>query len=212
MESRLFEEVGRGWADTAHTTEQQPGFCSVVRIGRSGRGWADTAHATELQSCFCSVVRIGRSGREWADTAHATELQSVFCSVVRIGRSGRGWADTAHTTELQSVFCSVVRIGRPGREWADTAHATELQPGFCRVVQGPGLFCVSAAFSRLNPALPVSDPGRSVYRGVRGGRGWEVEPIPSTYFCRDIAAAEEGGALTQLPIQAFSKDSDLAHF
>ncbi len=23
------------------------GFCSVVRIGRSGRGWADTAHTTE---------------------------------------------------------------------------------------------------------------------------------------------------------------------
>ncbi len=24
-----------------------PCFCSVVRIGRSGRGWADTAHTTE---------------------------------------------------------------------------------------------------------------------------------------------------------------------
>ncbi len=27
-----------GWADTAHATELQPGFCSVVRIERSGRG------------------------------------------------------------------------------------------------------------------------------------------------------------------------------
>ena len=26
MESRLFEEVGRGWADTGHTTELQPCF------------------------------------------------------------------------------------------------------------------------------------------------------------------------------------------
>ena len=26
----------RGWADTAHTTELHPGFCSVVRIGRFG--------------------------------------------------------------------------------------------------------------------------------------------------------------------------------
>ncbi len=37
----------RGWADTAHTTEMQSGFCSVVRIGRSGRGCADNALATE---------------------------------------------------------------------------------------------------------------------------------------------------------------------
>ena len=51
MESPRFEELGRGW----------------------GRGWADTAHSTELQSGFCSVVRIGRSGRGWADTAHTTE-------------------------------------------------------------------------------------------------------------------------------------------
>ncbi len=28
----------RGWADTAHTTELQPVFCSVVRIGRFGPG------------------------------------------------------------------------------------------------------------------------------------------------------------------------------
>ncbi len=75
MGSRRFEEMGRGWADTAHTTELQSGFCSVVRNGRSGQGWADTAHATELQSGFCSVVRIGRSGRGCADTAHSTELR-----------------------------------------------------------------------------------------------------------------------------------------
>ena len=53
-----------------------------------------------------------------------------------------------------------------GGGWADTAHTTELQP-----FQSPGLFCVSCAFSRLSPALPVSDPGRSFYCGVRGGRG-----------------------------------------
>ncbi len=41
-------KMERGWADTAHTTELQSDFCSVVRIGRSGRGCADTAHATEL--------------------------------------------------------------------------------------------------------------------------------------------------------------------
>ena len=61
----------------------------------------------------------------------------------------------------------------------------------------PGLFCVSCAFSRLNPALPGSDPGRSFYRGLLGGRGGDREPVPRTYFCRDIAAAEVGGALTR---------------
>ena len=94
-----------------------------------------------------------------------------------------------------------------GGGWADTAHTTELQP-----FQSPGLFCVSCAFSRLSPALPVSDPGRSFYRGVRGIRRGEREPVPRTYFCRVIAAAEVGGALTQRPIQAFSKDPDLTHF
>ncbi len=65
MDSRRFEERGRGWADTAHTTELQLAFprtvsmfCSVVRIGRSGRGWADTAHATELQLAFPRTVSI----------------------------------------------------------------------------------------------------------------------------------------------------------
>ncbi len=109
---------------------------------------------------------------------------------------GRGWADTAHATELQPSFCSVVRIERSGRGWADTAHTTELQPGFCSGVQRPRLFCVSCAFSRLSPALPVSDPGRSFYRGLRGGRGGEREQVPRTYFCRNIAAAEVGGPLT----------------
>ncbi len=194
--------------------DQAPLEARVTALG-------DTAHATELQlgsprtvSLFCSVVRTRRSGRGWADTAHTTELQlaclttvSLFCSVVRIGRSGRGWADTALTTELQlvcprtvSLFCSVVRIGRSGRGWADTAHATELQPCFetgKAEFESPGLFCVSCAFSRLSPALPVSDPGRSVYRGLRGERGGEGEPVPRTYFCRDIAAAKVGGALTR---------------
>ena len=41
------------------------------------------------------------------------------------------------------------------------------------------------------------------------GRGWEGEQVPRTYCCRDIAAAEVGGSLTQRPIQAFSKDPDL---
>ena len=89
------------------------------------------------------------------------------------------------------------------RGWADTAHATGLQPG---------LFCVSCAFLRLNPALPVSEPGRNFYSGLRGGRGGEGEQVPRTYCCRDIAAAEVGGPLTQRPIQAFSKDPDLTHF
>ena len=87
-----------------------------------------------------------------------------------------------------------------GRGWADAAHAPELQPGH---------FCVSCAFSRLSPALPVFDPGRSFYRG---GRGVEGEPVPRTYFSRDVAAAEVGGALTQLPIQAFAKHPDLTPF
>ncbi len=36
MDSRRFEDMGRGWADTAHATELQPVFCSVGRIGASG--------------------------------------------------------------------------------------------------------------------------------------------------------------------------------
>ncbi len=44
-------------------TLQNCGPASVVSSVSDdrGRGWADTAHATELQSIFCSVVRIGRS-------------------------------------------------------------------------------------------------------------------------------------------------------
>ncbi len=38
-----------------------PTGCSSVSA--MGRGWADTAHTTELQSSSCSVARIGRSGR-----------------------------------------------------------------------------------------------------------------------------------------------------
>ena len=56
------------------------------------------------------------------------------------------------------------------------------------------LFCVSCAFLRLSPALPVSDSGRSFYRGWHG---WEREPVPRTYICRVIAAAVVGGALTR---------------
>ncbi len=41
----------------------------------------------------------------------------------------------------------------------------------------------------------------SVYLGVRGGEG---EPVPRTYFCRDIAAAEVGGALTKTPLPVLS--------
>ena len=61
-------------------------------------------------------------------------------------------------------------------------------------VQGSVLFCVSCAFSRLNPALPVSEPGRSFYRGSQGGRGGERRDVPRTYCCRVIAAAEVGGS------------------
>ncbi len=70
MESRLFEEVGRGWADTAHATELQLAcprmvsiFCSVVRIGRSGRGMGRygphyrTTALSEPRS-FLRIVRL----------------------------------------------------------------------------------------------------------------------------------------------------------
>ena len=43
-------------------------------------------------------------------------------------------------------------------------------------------FNASGAFSRLNPALPVSDSGEELL--PRMGE----EPVPRTYFCRVIAA------------------------
>ena len=62
MESRGFEEMGRGWgwADTAHATELQPGFCSVVRIGRFGPG------PVLPNGYLCPDISVETQGRQGA--------------------------------------------------------------------------------------------------------------------------------------------------
>ena len=73
MDSRRFEEMGQGWADTAHATELQPVFCSVVRIGRFGPG------PVLPTGYFCPDIVV--------ETPALFVALVVFCSVGRIGTS-----------------------------------------------------------------------------------------------------------------------------
>ena len=81
----------------------------------------------------------------------------------------------------------------------ETVQAEFRAPSFLRLLR---LFAAKPGPARLRCGEEL------LPRIARRGGG----PVPRTYFCRDIAAAEVGRALTQRLIQAFSKDPDLTHF
>ncbi len=127
MESRRFEEIGRGrgWADTAHTTELQPVFCSVVRIGRFGSGPVlPTGYFCPQYCCriFGPPSLRWLSSVAWAVSAHPLPESS----------------DTDDATEEGNrIGAHGVQIGRPSwvRSRSRGGVPSQPSPSFLRLLR-----------------------------------------------------------------------------
>ena len=143
MESRRFEELGRGWADTAHTTDCGPASAASSVSDDSGGGWADTAHATELQLAdMKGEGRFIHRGHRCSQMKEKTGRGRESC----LGLVPICGNPAAHLwIKLRSSPPGSELLLRPAPPWISGTG-----------VQRPRLFCVSCAFLRLK--TPPSPP------------------------------------------------------
>ncbi len=114
----------------------------------------------------------------------------------RFEEMGRGWADTAHTTELSSILLSKLLLHSPSVPSAVSGHSAVKDPRPCSETVQAEFRCPS--FLRLL-RLFAAKPGPARFP-IRSGvlyRGWGRRPVPRTYGCPVIAAAEVDRALTR---------------
>ena len=117
MESRLFEEVGRGWADTAHTTElQRRSFLRLLRLSAAKPGPARfryEAAPLALESDGPKAhVRVKRSG------------PNALTAEVLLG----GGLRVALRDQLKVAPVSEVLVPRVGGILESNHHTTSCEP------------------------------------------------------------------------------------